>query len=541
MAFHQPTALASPLRQTFTRNQEDAAIAFSQQQVNNSHDWVSRLSDFGSLNTVAQSGQYEDDFDDEDEELDSLDDGLHAFREPSVYNTPRRIDHSGGSILPVHDGLGTFAASSAAVQEQLWNFEQHNPHRRSLYHRRRRSSVQRTLDTVEDEDGLRLEDTRIQRIEKWRLEQSKILLEEVERESRRRRSSRASEPSRKDLHTVDQSTTGAIEKNKPSTSQSPIKAEDESAVEETETFWQRITRRVIRDLMGIDDSVLAIILGESLPSDEILSTTPTPKNSFLQPLAESASPETVSSAHSWEDRLLSRLVRELGILVHQLSTHQPTPKKDPDLTTMDYAGIPITHKADQPFAEPPTLSETLDTSSSPQFKPTLNDRQPTRSSATEHAARWGIEEEHQPSYSPTVDAEYWERTPDLKTVFGYLQQRFTSQQLSVSSHTKSNIATASTPDSLRRAAIIRQHHPLVSRSTKPFERHGRRGSILYPYNIPQLSPSLKRPGTSCASLSTKKSRRDVSEGSRNYWDIGESVGSGSAIAAYGGVGGWGEV
>ena len=541
MAFHQPTALASPLRQTFTRDEQEAATPFTHQKINNSHDLASRLSDFGSLNTIAQSEPYEDDFYDEDEELDSLDDGLHAFREPSMYNTPRRFDHSGGSILPAHDGLGTFAASSAVVQDQLWSFEQYNPHRRSLYHRRRRSSVQRTLDTIEDEEGLRLDNTRIQRIEKWRLEQSKILLEEVEKESRRRRSSRASEQSLKLTHNPVSSTTKVVEENEQTTSQSPIATADNPTVAETESFWQRITRRVIRDLMGIDDSVLAIIFGESLPTDEVLSTTPTPKDSFLQPLAESAPPKTVSSEHSWEDRLLSRLARELGILVHQLSAHQTPPQKHADLTDMDYAGIPVTHKADLPFAEPPTLSETLDASSSPQFKPTLNDRQTTASSASEHAARWGIEEEDQPPSSPTADTEYWERTPDLKTVFGYLQQRFTSQQRSVSSHTKSNIATANTPDSLRRAAIIRQHHPLVSRATKSFERHSRRGGLLSHFNLPQLSPSLKRPGTSCASLSTKKSRRDASEGSRNYWDIGESVGSGSAIAAYGGVGGWGEV
>jgi hypothetical protein len=56
---------------------------------------LSRLSDFGSLDTAARSDQVTEDVDDngteqatdadEEAELDSLDDGLHAFHEPSDY------------------------------------------------------------------------------------------------------------------------------------------------------------------------------------------------------------------------------------------------------------------------------------------------------------------------------------------------------------------------------------------------------------------------------------------------------------------------
>src|SRR5437762_11448312 len=69
---------------------------------------LSRLSDFGSLDTAAPSDQGDDDdITEEGEELDSLDDGLHAFHEPSEYAGPAsRLQQSGDTVLPTHDGLG---------------------------------------------------------------------------------------------------------------------------------------------------------------------------------------------------------------------------------------------------------------------------------------------------------------------------------------------------------------------------------------------------------------------------------------------------
>ncbi|MCJ1397896.1 hypothetical protein MMC11_001092 [Xylographa trunciseda] len=537
MAFRQPTSFA-PARQPSADYYDGPITPISPQKTTASHEWVSRLSDFGSLNTVARSGQYDDGALDEealddDEELDSLDDGLHAFRDHSMYNTSRRADQSGGSILPAHDGLGTFAASSAPVQEHLWSFEQFNPYRRSTDYHRRRSSVQRRLDTVRDEEGAHLDTTRMERIEKWRIEQSKVLLEEIERETRKRRFSRATKESQEILDVPASGAAGEVDS---------ALLEEQDILEDTESFWQRITRRVVHDLMGIDDSILAIIFGESLPSDEDLSTTPTCKDTYLSPiLATSGSIETFASSRSWEDRLLDRVARELGFLVQHLTEHSDAFSTYIRPVTMEYAGIPISNATPAESKNIIESSETVESFQNPPFIPTLKKRQSSISSASEHAARWGIEEQEDASPTPTVDAEYWERTPDLKTLFSYLQRRFSSQQRSVSTTVRSNIATANTPDSLRRAALIRQHHPLVSPPTKAFERHLRRNSFINHYNKPQQSPSLKRAGTSCASLSTKKSKRGASEGSRNYWDIGGSVGSGSAIATFGGMGGWGEV
>ncbi|MCJ1434789.1 hypothetical protein MMC27_004159 [Xylographa pallens] len=535
MAFRQPPIFA-PARQASAYHHDSAVSPLSPQKTIASQEWVSRLSDFGSLNTVARSGQYDEEVFDDDEELDSLDDGLHAFREPSMYNTSRRADQSGGSILPAHDGLGTFAASSVPVQEQLWSFEQFNPYRKSTDYRRRRSSVQRRLDIVQDEEGAQLDTTRMERIEKWRTEQSKVLLEEIEKESRKRRFSRAAKQSQESQESQDTLASSAIGET-PS-----VLLEGKDVIEDTESFWQRITRRVVHDLMGIDDSLLAIIFGESLASDEDLSTTPTLKDAYLSPTLATYSPPGASiSSRTWEDRLLDRVAREIGFLVQQLSEHSDAFNTYLCPVTMDYAGIPITNGAVEETKDTVESEEILESSQAPQFTPTLRQRQPSTSSASEYAAEWGIEEHQDPSPTPTLDTEYWERTPDLKTVFSYLQRRFSSQQRSVSTTVRPNIATANTPDSLRRAALIRQHHPLVSHSAKAHEKRLRRRSFILHHSTPQQSPSLKRAGTSCASLSTKKSKRDASEGSRNYWDIGGSIGSGSAIATFGGMGGWGEV
>src|SRR5579871_542547 len=150
---------------------------------------LSHLSDFGSLDTAAHSDDQDDENitehgsePDDEAELDSLDDGLHAFHEPSEVSSPRhRLDHSEG-VFPTHDGFGKFGDNSAAIHQQLWQFER--SHRRK---QRRTSSVQRTLDALEQLDGPSQESERIRRIEKWRLEQSRALLEEIERETRRMR------------------------------------------------------------------------------------------------------------------------------------------------------------------------------------------------------------------------------------------------------------------------------------------------------------------------------------------------------------------
>lgn len=477
---------------------------------------LSRLSDLGSFETAARS---DDEGAIDDDELDSLDDGLRAFHEPlPLYQESSHGDQT-DSILPTHDGLGTFPGSSPPVQEQLWHFEQYNPRKRTVDgHHRRRSSVFRRLDAVADHEEAVMEKERVERIQKWRLEQSRALLDEVEKQTRRR------------LSHANQCPPAIADVTHRQAIQNTDQAGDETSkamspgLEANESFWQCVTRRVIRDFIGIDDALLSVILGDSLPTE---MSKPSIGLTASKPIFDLS---LATTSHSgWEKRLLDRLARELGIVVQQLSDH-PNAFSTPAIpSTPDYAGISI---SPSPFrqiqAKPTPLQEPGTTSStSPFFAPTLQQRPTSAHSESTHAALWGIEEEPsttQPHLQTEID--YWERPPTLQTVFRFLRQRFTSPRPTPPRPT--NIATATTPDSLRRAAIIRAHHPLVSRAQA---RRSASSGHGFGYS--------RRAESSCASASAKRRR---SGSSRNYWDLGGSTASGSGIVAEGyGVGGWGEV
>ena len=581
MAFRQPTfAPASRPTTSHEPEQNTGATVPStlHRGIEDSHEWVlfpsaqansttqtqsstertpqtvglSRLSDFGSLAArsrrddgiacEATDGSLED-----DEDLDSLDEGLHAFQEQSVQQRAGVFDQS-GSILPRHDGMGTFPPSSPPMQEQLWHFEQYNPRRRSIVgHQRRRSSIQNRFDAFEDNDAVLLEEERRDRIENWRMEHSRVLLDEIERETRKRRSSVADRrteyvPSSAGLeHIVKESVLTQTE----DPGQNEDKGVDRPACEGDESIWQRITRRVIRDFIGIDDALLSVIFGESLPDERLTSSHSTALNSSKSIRSNNSLP--TPSGSSWEERLLERLARELGILIQHLSDHQGAFSAPYNPSTSDYAGMPVTvptSSKSQPNPSTNTANVGLASAASFNFNPTLQDANlpaPTSATDSAHAALWGIEEEPS-SDTEQKELDYWEQTPDIKTVFRFLRNRYTAQRRPSTVSKPANIATTSTPDSLRRAAIIRQYHPLVSRAAAAWEQrhgHARRHSLL-----------RGRSGSSCASSIVGSARRGVvvrgsslASSSRNYWDLGGSaVGSGGSSAiAGGGLGAWGEV
>ncbi|OCL11523.1 hypothetical protein AOQ84DRAFT_262071, partial [Glonium stellatum] len=541
---------------------------------------LSRFSDFGSLETAARSDRDDDDdltcqgTDLEDEgELDSLDDGLHAFHEPSEYSAPSRaIEESGETVLPTHDGLGTFPASSSMVQDQLWQFERQSPRRRQ----RRRSSVQRRLDALEEAEEVNEEDIRRQRIEKWRIEQSRALLEEIEKETRRRRrmSLVSAAKSRTDsVYQEDQTASHAGTAVSDLSSRDPEGPSDDNA--ENLSFWQRFTRRVIRDLMGIDENLLSVIFGEALP--EI------PQAALLE-LDLKVLPETILNdidgsafrGEPWQHKILERVARELGILVHQLSEHPGA--FSTYLQTQEapaYAGL--SSVAEPPIAaatEPSLLTTSQYSLPSPTaavFAPTLQN-QPSATTYSE-ASLWGIEEEpeldplnsfrqnQQPPNSAAKELlrnqherEYWERELDVKMVFNFLVKRFSSRPPTPAVESSNREPSAPSPldtqpanrtgsevFSARRAALIRQHHPLVSRNADRMASSSgisnRRRDLLhrhhYHHTHQTFTPTLRNPvlhtrtaSSSCASQSTKKSKRSTGSG-RNYWDMASSVGSGS--------------
>lgn len=508
---------------------------------------LSRLSDFGSFNTLARSGQHDgeisevaDEAGGEDEDFDSLDEGLHAFQEPPFFQGPRYFDQS-GSILPTHDGLGTFQASSAPVQEQLWHFEKQNPRKRSTGYPRKASSLQRELDAIADDDVARVESERMSRIETWRMDQSKFLLESIEKATRRREMSASSRRAERDISTS--GTDNAIQTSRSSDAPAPDQGDTKNGNSEIEdeSLFGRITRRIIRDLLGIDEALLSVFFGELLPGDDPFSFgSSTPDSRPVGDLCDSTMTAT------WDTRLLERIARELGILVQHLTDHPGAFSTPLNPAHLDYAGIPVTGPPLQKQPEPPAQPLQADLeSASARFKPTLEAYQPrfsTSASDTTHAALWGIEEEPTTSSpSPAVhERDYWERTPDLGAIFRVFHHRFSSpHQPSTSTP---NIATAATPASLRRTALIRQHHPLVSRAamTGTLRRSNRNAAgISHHYH------HYRRAESSWKSLSVRKGGRGGSGSSRNYWDLGgggsSAAGSALAAAAGGGIGAWGEI
>ncbi|KAL4736422.1 hypothetical protein BDV11DRAFT_193884 [Aspergillus similis] len=531
---------------------------------------ASRLSDFGSLDTNTRSGfeheteadgTLDEPLDEDGTELDSLDDGLHAFSAPSPgpESAPRwdslRWDQAPAQ-LPAHDGLGSFLASSQTVQNQLWQHEQYNPTRRPELGHRRRSSVQRHLDAIADQEHTDADRERWQRIEQWRMEQSRALLHEIEKATRRRRNSRLS------VSNIEAVTQASPSDHPPSVRAVPEgyhtpSAEPEVEVEEDESFWHRITRKVIRDLIGIDESLLSIIFGETLPeSEDQEDPAETAVEKQIDEILNQES-ETATGGVRWETKLLQRIARELGILVNQLCEHPgafTTYLNMANDIPNQYAGIPLgslpeeDNNSSGPAGPAAESTSNLDSISSPQFMPTLQD--PTR----EHAAQWGIEDDDYPNSSAEPlsesaryqqEKEYWERELDIMMVFRYLRNRFGRRSSNPDVHSNRGLPQ----DASRRAAIIRQHHPLVARAHSRSQAQMRRQSqysSLAGVSSPVLRQHLRRPSSSCASQSAKmsaiSSRRTLTGSSRNYWDIGGSVDSGSAIApAPPGIGAWGDV
>lgn len=578
----------------FSPSQADFTPTSSTERTPRTVAGLSRLSDFGSLDTAARSLGTDDGGDepeDDGTELDSLDDGLPAFREPARGRPPRQSDPA---ILPTHDGLGTFQASSQPVQDQLWQHELNNPLRKRGDRHRRRSSVQRRLDTVDETGSGHLDHDRWQRIETWRMEQSRALLHEIEKETRRRR--RNSKPClSSESPFVEQADFGVAETNGSKAAKGAhanSSSPDTKNESEEETFFTRITRKVIRELMGIDDSLLSVIFGESLPleDDEVQgnqSDTRAPPDADKRMLDAN---ETIQEDDSWQNKLLERIARELGILVHQLCEHPgafSTYIRSSTSFSNEYAGIPIPHPRSSPLSPQPSRSSSISHSAhSPHFRPTLHD-----ASASTHEALWGIEEEeHLPpgtipntpgaTHNETPESirlrqerEYWERELDVNMVFQYLRSRFGKERAKPSITPSARGCHSHAPnttyaqDLSHRADIIRQNHPLVARAHARSQTQFQHQLQLHTDNssndptsaspVQHRRQLINHTNSSCASQSSKFSASTTrklgiggSGSSRNYWDIGGSVGSGrhggAALVAAGGslaggVGSWGEV
>ncbi|KAI0972429.1 hypothetical protein F4678DRAFT_471942 [Xylaria arbuscula] len=567
MAFHQPTTRQTAPRVFRPASEDDTSHGpplVTTQSAHESQTWVlfspatdagttssyltttnksnitpgrARSNDFGSLDTIAPSEasaghQRSDSFidaveDEDDAELDSLDSHLPEFRStPDFY-----ISSDAAHVFPNHDGLGLFRLEQEGmgddIQNRLYAFEQYNPRRV----KRRRESLDLAQAELEREDSQ--ESEKIRRIESWRLEQSRYLLEEIQKETRRRRRSVASVSN---THHVDQraeDTTfnaggGATEGN------AGEDWHDQNLADSSETresIWDRVTRKVIQDLIGIDDKMLSILFGEALPDEEDLSATP---KAITLPSSsrDDAIPRDATQESSWQIRMLERVAKELGSLVHQLSDHPGafTAFNRVQQMPIPYAGLPAIPESTSYMVSDGITHEGHP--AIPEFQPTIPASKPI-----------DIPHQSDPAYSKLQSQtdnigftqDEWEQDLDIRLVFRYLRSRFlprasSSSALSGASH----LATSTTQDAAAKAARVRQHHPLVSRSRNLERRKSKSTTVS--------NPALFRPASSCASQSTRRSvRRSSCSSSRHYWDIGGSVGTGSMIATTGPMGSWGEV
>ncbi|UNI20805.1 hypothetical protein JDV02_006859 [Purpureocillium takamizusanense] len=485
----------------------------------------SQLSELGSLNTVARSARHTDArqsasfsaIDDvsveDDTELDSLDSHLPEFR--SIPGAQARSHHGSPLALPVfpaHDGLGSFRLDrpvfSREAQDHIYQFERFNPRRV----RRRLDSFER--GHLELDYGQHQEEEKRLRIEAWRLEHSRILLDEVQRETRRRRKSQAS------MHRIQRAADGESDN---------MTWHDEDAIQTEappEGILARITRKVVKDFLGIDDRLLSILLGEAIPEDDELSTTPR---------ASQLGGWEVESDSTWQVQILERLSQELGLLVSQLSHHPGAFSTYLRVQQMPlpYAGLPVIHESvDGPQTAEATEPEQHTQPSLPDFQPTVNQQSQPIAIPGRRDDESSVAKDDVPMENAFTKDE-WERSLDFKLVFRYLITRFTSRSKGATPSTGPHAGTPTAQDSTAKMTRVRQHHPLIARS-RPVERRAFKATM-------PSSPVALRHHSSCASQSTRRSARRSSCSSRHYWDIGGSLGTGSIAGPHGPMGSWGEV
>ncbi|KAI6780939.1 uncharacterized protein J7T54_003081 [Emericellopsis cladophorae] len=485
----------------------------------------SRVSDLGSLRTAARSGSdapsaapsVDEAVVEEDGELDSLDSHLPSFRSlPGRHSHSQQGNYQDATVFPGHDGLGSFnldnLASAAEAQDHLYQFEQFNPKR----NRRRRESFEHPHIDWEDERVRETEKT--QRIEAWRLEHSQVLLEEIQRETRRRRKSqaalrhvRATQPAAKASQPIDDSDSMTWHDED----------DDVSADQDADGFLAAFMQRVIKNILGIDDRMLSILFGEGMPESEELSSTPR---------ASQLSGQIAESSESWQTQMLERVSRELGLLVNQLSHHPGAFSTYQRMQQMPlpYAGLPVIPESGSVLDTKDHRDASSERPKSPEFAPTI----PQATRALNIPGRHDTSTEEDVKMGDAFTKEEWERDLDIKLVFKYIRSRFTSRSAAPQAATNSS---SSMQDAAAKAARVRQHHPLIARPRTAAERRS------FKVVAGPSSPVAMRHNSSCASQSTRRSARRSSVSSRHYWDIGGSLGTGSMIAPTGPMGSWGEV
>ncbi|RKF53738.1 hypothetical protein GcM3_216044 [Golovinomyces cichoracearum] len=512
----------------------------------------SQISDFESLETGAWSFNEDEEFDEnheEEEELDSLDSHLPEFR-----NEPYAHSNSGpgpcGTILPTHDGLGSFRLDSTKTdneaQQNLYGFERFNPRQVKM----RNESAK--LDLLGLDAGQAQKAELLRRIELWRLEQSN-LIHEVNRESSQKSPGVQNNKRNSEKDELDQETVASLSDLRTKNSQ-----------DENQSLFIKITRKIIQDLIGIDDDLLSILFGESLACDIEPSRT-----SDLQ-----STPNKEYGKISWELKILERIACELGTLASKISDHPS--RFNSSLPFPDIPVVPDTEKSQT--AIPNNVRFDSSVTSRPlnsQLKSTFRKRAQRNSDSFTSAASQSTDEREikvraGKSNRRELTREEWERDLDLKLVFRYICDRVTTKFNSSTSSASTNSspknhpmkstkqrAAMSSMNSCSCAAVAGQCHHLISKrcteKQKPCSSRTWRVSVPtetvpndakspQAFGVTFSAPrnNQKNLGKNCRSSDRVKTIIR-SGSSRNYWDWAESVGSGKTTLGAGPTGSWGEV
>lgn len=170
------------------------------------------------------------------------------------------------------------------------------------------------------------------RIEQWQMEQSQALLDEIEKQTRRKERYIPTATATSNLANL-----GAHDELVGTTpKQGDISGPSVEPADDIEPLWKRVMRRFIRDVIGIDESLLSVIVDETLPEDIYAIA-----DLVNRPETDSLPHEHFSVNETWTDHLLYRIVRELGLLVNKLSSHPGAFTTSSSNISSDYAGMLI--------------------------------------------------------------------------------------------------------------------------------------------------------------------------------------------------------
>ncbi|KEZ38665.1 Uncharacterized protein SAPIO_CDS10681 [Scedosporium apiospermum] len=402
--------------------------------------------------SVGFPAAFEDDVAEDDAELDSLDSHLPDFR--ATHNpyaeTPAAPTSQNMPVLPCHDGLGSFRVEQPAgapdMQEQLYAFEKFNPHRIN-----QRDDVPDFPELMTDPDRAH----KMQRIESWRLEQSRLLLEHIQKETRSRSLSQSTIATRTH-QSVRSSETENAQDGSDKTVSGVVQGEHDNVdwhqgstpepEVQSEGILSRVAKSLIKELIGIDDRLLSILFGESRPDDgEDLEV------SAMRP----------SEERSWQLRMLETIAKELGLLINRLSHHPGAFSSYVRTQRMPlpYAGLPVIPEMPATGAAQVQQQGDQDDLSAaiPEFQPTVprqspaTDAQSTNQQTGKHDA--SASNQHPDAFTQ----QEWEQDLDIRLAFRYLRSRFGSRSSPAPTTTgTSHLATSSTQDIAAKIARLRE-------------------------------------------------------------------------------------